>query len=100
MKPSQLTVQIVKKYLGRTSDNEDELIEISMSSAKAFILGYTGLNDEQLDEYEDITIAYLCLTESMYVDREMIVDSTNLNPTVKQILDMHCVNLLPSEEVG
>lgn len=100
MKPSQMTAQTVRKYLGRTSNDEDELIEIAMSSAKAFILGYTGLDENQLDEHEDITIAYLCLTESMYVDREMIVDSTNLNPTVKQILDMHCVNLLPGVEVG
>lgn len=99
MKPSQMTAQTVKRYLGRTSNEEDELIEIAISSAKAFILGYTGLDENQLDEHEDITVAYLCLSAQMYSDRELLVDSANLNPTVQKILDMHSINLLPSSEV-
>lgn len=96
MKVSQITTQTVKKYLGRASDEDNELIEIAMSSALAFILGYTGLTREQLDEYDDMAIAYLCLSESMYVDRDLVVDGTNLNPTVKQILDMHRRNIVPT----
>ena len=57
---------------------------------------YTGLSKEELDGHEDITQALFVLVMDMFDNRNLLIDykSTNLNPAVKTILDMHSVNLL------
>lgn len=100
MKISEITLSDVKKYLHVYDDEDDMLINGVMSAAKAYITGYTGLSEVELDNHEDISIAFLCLCSDMYDVRAVILQSNRIsagapeNPTVKVILGMHSVNLL------
>ena len=63
MTVSELTPAYIASWLGYASEGEevdaDTIREISLalSGAKAKATGYTGLTLDELDEYEDITIA-------------------------------------------
>ena len=65
-----------------------------MDAAKKFIADYTGLTPAQLDEYPDITAAYLNMVNEMFTQRLVMTAGTQLNEFQRQILDMHAVNLL------
>lgn len=99
MQVSKISKEAVKKYLGATSSDVDDIIDIVMSSAVSFIVGYTGLSADELDAYEDISMAFLVICNDMYSNRDFVVDNNSLNPTAKQILDLHCTNFLASEVV-
>lgn len=53
-----------------------------------------GLDDAQIDEYEDITVAYLVLINDMYSSRDFSSDRASQNPVTAQILALHSINLL------
>lgn len=96
MKLSELTADTIKVHSG-ISDNSEEvsaLLEMYRAAATAFILGYTGIASEALDDYEDITVACCCIIDDMYNNRSATVSRDTLNPTARQILDMHSRNLL------
>ena len=42
-----------------------------MHAARAYIAGYTGASAEELDEYEDVSIAFLVLCQDLYDNRTM-----------------------------
>lgn len=96
MKLSQLEISVIKTHSGISEDSPETntLLEMYKGAAKSFILGYTGLTAEELDNHEDITVACCCLVDDMYNNRSMIVSRDTLNPTVRQILDLHRKNLL------
>ncbi len=92
MKLSEVTSAKIKAFCG-VSDDEDGMLEICAGAAKSYIKGYTGLDDTQIDEYEDITVAYLVLINDMYSSRDFSSDKAS-NPVTAQILALHSVNLL------
>jgi uncharacterized phage protein (predicted DNA packaging) len=95
MKISQTTLNDVKDYCGISDNDNDTLIEkYAMPAAKSFISGYTGLDAEQIDTHEDLTLAYMVLVNEMYTTRDFTVNKDKLNPTAKTILDMYAVNYL------
>lgn len=94
MKVSEVTLQNVKDSVGFSGNDSDALFKIYMSAAFSFISGYTGLTAEEIDEHEDIAIAYLCLVGDMFLNRYTTVENDKLNPTVKQILSLYAVNYL------
>lgn len=95
MKLSEVTLQEVKNNLGYTANNQDNLIQLYMEAAKAYIVSYTGLTEEQLDEHNDITFAFLALVMDMFLNRSATAEKAcNDNKTVKTILGMHAVNYL------
>ena len=63
-------------------------------AAKSFIRGQTGLDDEQIDAYEDITIAVLVLTQDMYDNRRLYVEKSNVNKVVDSIIYQYAENWL------
>lgn len=88
---------VIADYCGVVIDEEKEqaaLLEIFAEAAKAFIKSETGLDDEGINKHEDLSVAFLVLTNEMYDKRDFTVDKTNLNPLVKQILALHSVNYL------
>lgn len=93
---SAVTVNDIKNYMRVDSDftDDDSIINTILSSAKAYIKGYTGLDDATIDTFEDITIALFVLCSEMYSNRQFTVQNDKLNPIVSSILDMHCINLL------
>ena len=94
MKISDISLETVKDYLKVENDIEDTLIDNILTASKSFIRNYTGLNDTELDDKEDISLVVLVLANEMYSNREYTVDKNTLNPIVVSILNMHSVNLL------
>lgn len=98
MKVSEVDAKELAEYARLDDPGEIELKELERmrGSAVAMVTAYTGLSEEELDEHEDITQALFVLVMDMFDNRNLLIDykSTNLNPAVKTILDMHSVNLL------
>lgn len=94
MKISELTVEYIAEYLRADLDDEVNTFKAIKAAAIEYIKSYTGLKDEELDEHEDLTVAALVLCSDMYDNRQMTVQNDKENPTVKQILSFHSVNLL------
>ena len=74
--------------------NDKVLLEAERVASIEYVKTYTGLNDTQMDEHEDLSIAVLCLISDMYDNRQMYVDKSNVNRVVDTILSMHSVNLI------
>lgn len=93
---SELTPELVKDYCGISDDDSDDIVEdMLMPAAKAYIKGYTGLNDEQLDEHDDLATAFCVLVNDMYTARDYTLSlHKQVSPTVKTILSMYAINHL------
>lgn len=95
---SEITIKNLSDYLKLDFESltEAEMAELStfLSSAKAFISEYTGLNAKEIDGHETFVIAIYVLVQDMYDNRSYYVDKSNLNQVVEHILNMHSVNLL------
>lgn len=88
---------VIADYCGVVIDEEKEqaaLLDIFAEAAKAYLKGETGLDDEGINKHEDLTVAFLVLTNEMYEKRDFTVDKTNLNPIAKQIIALHSVNYI------
>jgi len=95
LKVSEVTVTNVAEYL-RLEEGEysQALLTSLLNTAKEFIKSYTGLTNEQIDEYEDFYIVVMVLCQDMYDNRSYYVDKNNMNKVVETILGMHSINLL------
>lgn len=93
MKISSLTNDIIIKYCNAYEEDIDLLI-LFKESAISYIKGQTGLDDIQLNSYEDITLALLTLISDMYDNRSIQVEKNNFNKIIDSILFMHSTNLL------
>ena len=97
MKVSDVTLQNVMDFLRIDFPTEIEQAEVTamMTAAKNYIVGYTGLTEEEIDEHEDITIAYQVLIADMFDQRNNQIEKpTYVNRTVQSILSLYRVNLL------
>ncbi len=94
MKISEVSLSAVKAHCGISGEDSDELLGIYMDAAKKLCADYTGLSKEQLDEFPDITVAYLNMVNEMYSQRLVMTAGTQMNDFQRQILDMHSVNYL------
>ena len=65
--------------------------------AVAYCAGYAGLDTSQ-ELPDEIGYAIFVVAAEMYDNRQMTQQYSAQNATVKQILDMHSTNLLPSVE--
>lgn len=99
---SELTADVIYNHIREVPDNlsnEDKtLISAMQTAAVEYCKGYTGLNVDEIDLHEDITIAVLTLISDMWDNRSMTIDRANVNRVVDTILGMHSVNLVPSPE--
>lgn len=96
MKVNELTIKDIKDYCGISDNDSDDLIEkVLLPSAKSFVKGYTGLSDEEINQYDDISIACMVLINEMYTQRDYTLSlHKQVNPCVKTILGMYSKNLL------
>ena len=96
MKITEVNTNTLKDYLriAELQTDEDKLLEMIIASAKAYILSFTGLKQEEADKYQDLTIAFLLLCQDMYDNRSFYVDKNNINKVAETILFMHAGNLL------
>ena len=94
MKISEASLSVVKAHCGVSGDDSDELLTVYMDAAKRLAEDYTGLSAQQLDDYPDITVAWLNMVNEMFTQRLVMTSGTQMNEFQRQILDMHSVNLL------
>ena len=96
MKISELTSEMVKDYIGISDDDSDDIFgTLLMPAAKAYITGYTGLTEEQLDEHDDLAVAFCVLVNDMFTQRDYTTSiHRQVSPTVKTILSLYAVNHL------
>lgn len=94
MRISEVTIEDLKEYANVDNDYDDRIFNNILLASKAYIKSYTGLNEEQLDNKEDLTIALMILCNEMYDNRIYAVENDKVNKVVESILDMHCINLL------
>ena len=101
MKFSEVTMQAVADFLrlpeGSYSSAELDAI---MAAAERYVIGYTGIpyqdqaGGKVLDDYEDLTLAYLVLCQDLYDQRTAQTDTAAVNRTLDAILGLHARNLV------
>ena len=95
---SDITSQDVADYLRlpEVTESDQNLLNTLIGIAKAFILKYTGIAQDDIDNYQDFVIVVFVLCQDMWDNRTLYVDKNNLNYVIESILGMHSVNLLPT----
>lgn len=101
-KISDITYQDIADYirLSEVSQSEQNYLTTLINISKDYILNYTGIDENNLDNYKDLIIVVFVLCQDMYDTRSMYVDNSNLNKVVETILGMHQNNLLPTGETN
>ena len=96
MKISEITAEKIAQYVREEEPDEAVMsdIEIITAAAKAYIIGFTGLTAEQIDEHEDLAAAYMVLCSEMYDVRTYTVTNDKVNPMVRSILNLYAVNCI------
>lgn len=92
-KVSEITADELADYLRVSTEDDGSTVKqlnTFLSASKAFIKSYIDEDDDKyLDDHpEFITVVYV-LVQDMYDNRTLYPDKSNLNYTVKSILDMH-----------
>ena len=100
MKLSNLTANVCAKYIGvDESDTEgiamidSVLLPAAMSRAEA----YTGQTLDQLEQYDEVTVAVLALCSFLYDNRSMTVDTDRQNEVIAGFLDAYRANLIADD---
>lgn len=95
-KISEITAADIAEYLRIAEPTQDDLKYITMTINVAidYILNYTGIDRENLDNYSDLIIVVFVLCQDMYDTRALSVDNSNVNKVVETVLNMHQRNLL------
>lgn len=100
MKVSELTPAYVGGWLGYVAEGEQltsgQTAELTaaLAAAKHFAVGYTGLTEEELDGYEDLTIAVIGLCNDYLVSNRPEAAAFSVNKMSEGLLAMHCRNFL------
>ena len=100
MKVSELTVNVVGEWLGyivsggTLTPAEATELSLALSAAKSQAVGYTGLTEEELDAFEDITIAVLGLCNDALTGNRPEGAERAMNRMSEGILALHCRNFL------
>lgn len=94
MKISEVNITDLKEYANVDHDYDNNIFSNILLSSKSYIKSYTGLNEEQIDSKEELTIALMILCNEMYENRIYTVENDKVNKIVNSILDMHSINLL------
>lgn len=95
-KVSEITANDIKNYLrlSELTDDDKKYIETIIKVAINYIKNNTGLEDDDIDKYQDLIIVVYVLCQDMYDNRTYYVDKSNINNVVQSILDMHTRSLL------
>lgn len=101
-KVSEITYTDIADYIRLDDPNESEINTLNtlINISKNFISNYTGRTAQELDNYQDVVIVVLILCQDMWDNRTLYVDKSNLNKVVETILNMHCNNLLPTDNAN
>ena len=95
MKFSEVTIDDLIRYCNAYDDESTKKdMKVILEGVKSYIKSYTGLNDEEVDDIEDLTLVLLAISADMFDNREFTVENNKVNFLYKSILDMHSMNYL------
>ncbi len=96
MRLSEVSLEMIKAYghIDGTAEDDNLITDLIIPSARAYVLEYTGQNEESADDLPDLALACIVLCTYMYDHRDMVVDRSNVNRVIETTLGMHSVNLL------
>jgi len=94
LKVSEINIGNLKSYCHIDYEDDDSILEAILASVKMYIKKYTGLEDETIENLEDLSIVVLVLSKDLYDNKTYSMQSSQTNPIVQSILDMHSINLL------
>ena len=95
MKISELTAEKILTFIREEVDEQTKGdMALIMPAAKSYIKSYIKFEDVQLDDHEDITVAYIALCQHMYDNRTFAVDCKEANRVIESILGLHDHNLV------
>lgn len=97
MKISKITTKYIAKYLRIDEPDEQELTAY-LVSAKQMIISLTGLKENEIDKYEDLSQACMVLISDMYENHLYhqggVGVSIKVNGIVDTIINSHRINLI------
>ncbi|MGY3189714.1 head-tail connector protein [Lysinibacillus sp. TE18511] len=87
---SDIDLEFAKSYMHIESDfTEDDIqIQLMINSAKGFVITYSKLTAEELDEMTEMTIPYLKLISDLYHERTAM-GKEDFSQTCNIILNLH-----------
>ena len=98
MRISEVTMKDFTDYLrlDDPSEIEESEIERMKASAVSYMIEYTGLTVDEMDQFEDMTQALFILVADMFDHRNLYIEgkASNVNKSVQTILGLHSVNIL------
>ena len=96
MKVSDITEKDLADYarVDITDTIEYGFFKAAFIAAKNYIMGRTGISEEELNEHEEFSIAIYCLVADMYDNRSINAEGGEPNRTVEAIINMHDKNFL------
>lgn len=96
VKFSEITTSDLVNYLriAETTQSDLDLLSTILEAAKAYVLQFTGRDEETANNYPDFTIAVYVISAEMYDKRSYSVDSERANQIVESILGSRSINLL------
>ncbi len=94
MRISDVSMEQIRDFCGVSDSDSDFTLQILSESALAYIRSYTGLNEIQVDEKEDLTPAYLVLINDLYQNRETTRAAGQKNDLIDKMLDLHRVKIV------
>lgn len=88
MKIAEISEENLIEYLKIEPENLDRFIlSTAAEGAKDYIKNMTGLSEEEIYEHDDLSIAYLLLTQNAYDNRSIYgTEKVVSNPVVDDIL--------------
>ena len=94
MKISDVTVEFALNYVHEDPGDVEAFAAMTpiLPAAKDYIINYTGLTAEEIDEHEDLTYAYLIMIEDLYDNRSAYVSNDKVSRTLDTILSLHSRN--------
>ena len=95
MKFSEVNIYDLISYCNAYDDESTKKdMKVILEGVKSYIKSYTGLNDEEVDDIEDLTLVLLAISADMFDNREFTIENNKVNSLYKSILDMHSMNYL------
>lgn len=90
MKINELNDKQILDSIGISKD-EANLLQIYKDAALKYIISQTALTEDEVNQKDNLTVAYLCLIGDMFENRSATVQGGKPNETVRTILG-HCDN--------
>ncbi len=96
MKINEVTNEFIFNYLHEDGTDAENvaIVEAAKPAAKAYIVEHTSLSMEEINDYDDLTFAYLIIIEDLYDNRTAYTNNIHANRTLDTILSLHSKNAI------